>query len=68
MPPSRRQLMALSPEERALYKKWLRRNLVFYGAVAIMLIMAITGSRDFASPDNLAASDLALSTVAAAKR
>jgi hypothetical protein len=68
MPPSRRQLMALSPEERALYKRWLRRDLLFYGTIAIMLMMAITGSRDLASPDNLAANDPARSTVAAAKR
>jgi hypothetical protein len=68
MPPSHRQLMALSPEERTLYKKWLRRDLRLYGTIAIVLIMAITGSRHFTAPDNLAVNDMARSTVAAARR
>jgi hypothetical protein len=68
MSPSHRQLMALPPEERALYKKWLRRALLLYGTVAIVLMLAMTGSRYFMALDNLAANDTARSTLATARR
>jgi hypothetical protein len=68
MSPSHRQLMALPPEERAIYKKWLRRALLLYGAVAVVLMVAMTGSLYFKAPDNLAANDTVRSTVSAARR
>jgi hypothetical protein len=68
MSPSRRQLMALPPEERAIYKKWLRRALLVYGAVAVMLLTAISAHQYFRPADNLAANDPSRSTVGATRR
>jgi hypothetical protein len=68
MSPSHRQLLALSPEERAIYKRWQRRALVLYGAVAVVLLTAMSAQQYFRPADNLAANDLTRVTVGAARR
>jgi hypothetical protein len=45
MGPSQSQLKLLSPEDRALYKKWLRAGLLFYGSILGLLIFAAVVSR-----------------------
>jgi hypothetical protein len=68
MSPSHRQLMALPPTERASYKKWLRRALLLYGTLMLVLIAAMSGNRYLTPADNLAANDTAPSTVAPTRR
>jgi hypothetical protein len=40
MGPSDRQLRLLSPDDRIIYKQWLRRGLLFYGSLMTLLILA----------------------------
>jgi hypothetical protein len=40
MGPSQSQLRLLSPEDRILYKKWLRGGLLFYGSLMAALVFA----------------------------
>lgn len=40
MGPSQSQLRLLSPEDRIVYKKWLRRSLLFYSSIMALLICA----------------------------
>ncbi|WP_291695096.1 hypothetical protein [Bradyrhizobium sp.] len=51
-------MSALSPEDRMLYRQWLRRGLFLYGAIAIIGAMAI--SYHIAGPQPLATADSAL--------
>ncbi len=51
MGPSHDQLKRLSPEDRIVYKQWLRRGLVFYSSAMALLILAAFASRVIAPPD-----------------
>lgn len=44
MGPSQRQLQFLSPEDRVIYRKWLRRSLVFYGTALALLTLAVAAN------------------------
>jgi hypothetical protein len=57
MGPSQRQLRLLSPEDRAIYKQWLRRSMVFYGTVVTLLVAAAAANHFFASPSSDVAGD-----------
>ena len=48
MGPSQSQLRLLSPEDRILYKKWLRGGLLIYGSLMAAMVFATVASRIFA--------------------
>jgi hypothetical protein len=55
MGPSSNQLRLLSPEDRIIYKKWLRRSLMLYGTALALLVAAIATNHVFTSvPADLA--------------
>ena len=66
MSPSQRQLNALSPEDRRLYRRWLRRCLLLYGAIAFIGMIGIS-YHVTVGPQPLAAGDSARSALAAAR-
>jgi len=66
MSPSQRQLSALSPEDRRLYRLWLRRCLLLYGAIAFVGMIGFSYHVTVGS-QTLAASDSARSALAAAR-
>jgi hypothetical protein len=47
MSPSQHQLRLLSPEDRIVYKQWLRRGLLFYGSIMAFLVVAAFASHIF---------------------
>jgi hypothetical protein len=47
MGPSERQLRLLSPEDRILYKKWLRGGLLIYGSLMAAMVFATVASQIF---------------------
>ena len=49
MVPSLDQLRLLSPEDRAIYRKWLRRSVIFYGTLTALLVVAIAANHIFTS-------------------
>lgn len=49
MGPSQSQLRLLSPEDRILYNKWLRRCLLLYSSVAALLVFAAFANHLFTS-------------------
>ena len=53
MGPSQSQWRLLSPEDRILYKKWLRGGLVIYGSLMAAMVLVSVASHVFtsASPD-----------------
>jgi hypothetical protein len=51
MGPSQSQLKLLSPQDRALYRKWLRAGLLFYGSLLGLLIFAAVVNRVVTPPD-----------------
>ena len=55
MGPSQSQLRLLSPEDRILYKKWLRGGLLIYGSLMAAMVLVSVASHIFTS----ASSDLA---------
>jgi hypothetical protein len=55
MGPSQSQLRLLSPEDRILYKKWLRGGLLFYSsAMAALVLAAIAGHMITSAPSDVA--------------
>jgi len=44
---SENQLRYLSPEDRIVYMKWLRRGLLFYGTLMALLIFATFANHSF---------------------
>jgi hypothetical protein len=48
MGPSQSQLRLLSPEDRIVYKRWLRRGMVFYGSLMAALVFAAFAGHIFA--------------------
>lgn len=51
MGPSQSQLKLLSPQDRVVYRQWLRRGLLFYSSAMALLILAAFASHVFAPPD-----------------
>jgi hypothetical protein len=49
MVPSLDPLRLLSPEDRAIYRKWLRRRVIFYSTAAALLVMAVAANHIFTS-------------------
>jgi hypothetical protein len=49
MGPSQSQLRFLSPEDRSIYKKLLRRSLVFYSTALALLVLAVAANHIFTS-------------------
>ena len=48
MGPSQSQLRLLSPEDRILYKKWLRGGLLIYGSLMAAMVLVSVASHIFA--------------------
>jgi len=57
MGPSASQLRLLSPEDRIVYKKWLRRSLMFYGTALALLAFAAVANHILAPPSSDVAGD-----------
>jgi hypothetical protein len=57
MGPSQSQLSRLSPEDRAVYKQWVRRGIVFYGSVVTLLICAVVANHLVTSASSDVAGD-----------
>jgi hypothetical protein len=59
MVPSLSQLRLLSREDRIVYRQWLRRSMLFYGAVTALLLVAalanhvITATRSNVAGDTM---------------
>jgi hypothetical protein len=55
MSTSRSQFERLSPEDRIVYKQWLRRGLLFYGTLAALFIFAAFANQIYTNgPDKVA--------------
>ena len=68
MGPSQRQLKLLSPEDRIVYKTWLRRGLLFYGSLMALLIVAAFANQLFtASPLDVAGDTMHTAAISARK-
>ena len=61
MGPSQSQLRLLSPEDRALYKKWLRAGILFYGSILTLLVLAAVVNHVITPPDGDAMHTAAIS-------
>jgi hypothetical protein len=68
MGPSQRQLRLLSPEDRILYKKWLRRSLMVYGAALALLVLAAAANHILTSPSSDVAGDTMHTAAITAKK
>ena len=68
MSPSQHQLRALPPEDRLTHKKWLRRFLFFYGAIALCLGAAAAANYQITGASRIAADDAARSALVAARK
>jgi hypothetical protein len=68
MGPSLSQLKLLSPEDRILYKKWLRRSLLIYSSIAMFLVFLVVADRILSaeSPD-MAGDEMHTAAVSARK-
>ena len=66
MGPSQSQLRLLSPEDRIIYKKWLRRSVVFYGAALTILVLVVAANHLFASSTD-SAGDMHTAAITARK-
>jgi hypothetical protein len=66
MGPSQRQLRLLSPEDRIIYKTWLRRSLMLYSASLAILVLAVVANQVFTSSPDLAG-DVHTAAIAARK-
>jgi hypothetical protein len=55
MVPSLDQLPLLSREDRIIYRKWLRRSVIFYSTAVALLVVAIAANHIFTSvsPDTV---------------
>jgi hypothetical protein len=68
MVPSQSQLRLLSPEDRIVYKQWLRRGLLFYGSITALLVLAALANRVFiAAPSNVAGDTMHTAAISARK-
>ena len=67
MGPSQSQLRFLSPEDRIIYKKWLRRSVVFYGTALVLLILTVAANHLFTSASPDLAGDIHTAAIATRK-
>jgi len=67
MGPSQSQLRFLSPEDRIIYKKWLRRSLMFYSTALALLVLAVAVNHLSTSTSPDLASDMHTAAIAARK-
>ena len=68
MIPSYRQLRLLSPEDRVVYKLWLRRGALFYGSIMALLIVAAFANHVFtAARSDVAGDTMHTAAIAAPK-
>jgi hypothetical protein len=68
MGPSQRQLRLLSPQDRVIYKQWLRRSLMFYSTASALLVLAIVANHYIASPSSDVAGDTIHTAAITAKK
>jgi hypothetical protein len=55
MSTSRSQIERLSPEERIVYKRWLRGGLLFYGTLTALFIITAAANQFYTNkPDKVA--------------
>jgi len=65
MGPSQNQLRLLSPEDRILYKKWLRGGLMFYGSImALMVFAAVANNMATSAPSDVAGDPMQTAAIA----
>jgi hypothetical protein len=68
MGPSQSQLRLLSPEDRVLYRKWLRGCLLLYSSAAALLVFAAFANHLFTSmPSEVAGEPMHTAAIAAKK-
>ena len=67
MGPSQSQLRFLSPEDRIIYKKWLRRSVMFYSTALVLLVLAVAVNHLFTSTSSGLAGDMHTAAIAAKK-
>jgi hypothetical protein len=68
MGPSQSQLRLLSPEDRVLYKKWLRRGLLFYSSIVALLVVAVFVNHILTAASSDVAGDTMHTTAIAARK
>jgi hypothetical protein len=64
MGPSQSQLRFLSPEDRIIYKKWLRRTVMFYSTALVLLVLAVAANHLFMSMPSELAGDMHTAAIA----
>ncbi len=68
MIPSQSQLRLLTPEDRVIYKRWLRRGALFYGSMMALLIVAAFANHVFtAMPSDVAGDKMHTAAISARK-
>ena len=67
MGPSQSQLRFLSPEDRNIYKKWLRRSVIFYGTALVLLVLAVAANHLLTSTSPDLAGDIHTAAIATRK-
>jgi hypothetical protein len=68
MIPSQSQLRLLSPEDRIVYKQWLRRGLAFYASMTALLFLAAFANQLFtATPLDVAGDTTRTAAISAPK-
>jgi hypothetical protein len=67
MGPSESQLKLLSPEDRIVYKQWLRRGLLFYASAMALLILAAFANHVFTEPSDVAGDTIQTAAVSTRK-
>lgn len=65
---SQNQLRLLSPEDRILYRKWLRRGLLFYSTLLAAIVIAAFASHIFAPGSSDVAGEAVHTAAIAAKK
>jgi hypothetical protein len=68
MGPSQSQFRLLSPEDRIVYKQWLRGGLLFYGSLLALLVFAAIANHSLtAAPSNVAGDTVHTAAISARK-
>ena len=67
MGPSSSQLRLLSPEDRIIYRKWLRRSLMLYGTALALLVITIAANHVFTPGSAELAGDVRTAAITARK-
>lgn len=68
MIPSQSELKRLSPEDRIVYRQWLRRGFLFYGSMMALMIVAAFANQLFtATPLDVAGDTMHTAAIAARK-